>query len=168
MKRTKRLLVTAVIAATVLAVSACAGKTGTTERNETASTSEQVVTTSQAEENKSADADGIWAGATYLEDTELGEGTKTFTVEVKADEKTVTFTIHTDEKTVGAALIENGLIAGEDGEFGLYIKSVNGITADYNADQTYWAFYINGEYATSGVDTTDITEGAEYRLERTR
>jgi len=40
--------------------------------------------------------------------------------------------------------------------------------ADYDVDQTYWAFYINGEYAVSGVDTTDIDENAVYKLERTK
>ena len=58
--------------------------------------------------------------------------------------------------------MELDLIAGEDGEFGLYVKKVNGITADYDVDQTYWAFYINGEYAMSGVDKTTIAVGESY------
>ena len=60
------------------------------------------------------------------------------------------------------ALLEEGLIEGEDGAYGLYVKKVNGILADYEVNQTYWAFYINGEYAMSGVDATDIVEGATY------
>ena len=51
---------------------------------------------------------------------------------------------------------------GEDGQYGLYVKTVNGITADYDVDGTYWAFYINGEYAMSGVDVTDIAAGSTY------
>lgn len=74
------------------------------------------------------------------------------------------FVIETEEKTVGAALLKEGLIEGEEGPYGLYIKSVNGITADYDTDGTYWAFYINGEYAMSGVDTTEITPDASYML----
>ena len=35
-------------------------------------------------------------------------------------------------------------------------------TADYDVDQTYWAFYVNGEYASTGVDSTKIEEGAAY------
>ena len=46
--------------------------------------------------------------------------------------------------------------------FSLYVKKVNGITADYDVDQTYWAFYINGEYGMTGVDATDIEAGATY------
>ena len=111
---------------------------------------------------------GVWENATYRKDTELGSGAKTVVVEVKAEDQQVTFTIKTDKDTVGAALLEHDLIAGEEGAYGLYIKQVNGITADYDVDQTYWSFYINGEYAMTGVDTTEITEGATYRLEYTK
>ena len=106
-----------------------------------------------------------WATATYREDTELGTGAKTVTVEVVAKDQTVTFTIHTDKQTVGEALQEHDLLKGEEGAYGLYVKTVNGMTADYDKDQHYWAFYIDGEYALTGVDGTDITEGTTYRLE---
>ncbi len=115
-----------------------------------------------------ADATGVWENATYTEDTELGEGAKTVVVEVAAEGKTVTFTVKTDKDTVGAALIEHELLAGDESEFGLYVKAVNGMTADYDVNQCYWAFYVNGEYAMSGVDTTEITEGAVYRIEYTK
>ena len=63
---------------------------------------------------------------------------------------------------MGEALLDKGLIAGDDSEYGLYVKTVNGVTLDYDKDGMYWAFYINGEYAQTGVDSTDITAGAEY------
>ena len=110
------------------------------------------------------DATGLWENATYLNDTEFGNGNKTITVEVKVEDQSVVFTIHTDKDTVGAALIEHDLIAGDEGAYGLYIKVVNGITADYDIDQSYWAFYIDGEMAMTGVDVTDITEGTAYQL----
>ena len=111
---------------------------------------------------------GVWKNALYLEDTTFGEGKTTFMVIVKADGQSVTFTIKTDKKTVGEALMEHDLLAGEEGAYGLYVKKVNGITADYDKDQTYWALYIDGEYAMSGVDTTDVSEGKVYTLERTK
>ena len=117
---------------------------------------------------ESVDATGLWENATYLQDTEFGEGAKTVKVEVKVEEQMVTFTINTDKKTVGEALVENDLIAGDEGAFGLYVKKVNGITADYDVNQSYWAFYINGEMAMTGVDMTDIDENATYRLEYTK
>lgn len=87
--------------------------------------------------------------------------TFTFIVVDKAGAET-SFNISTDKKMVGDALIEEGLIEGEEGAYGLYVKKVNGILADYSIDQTYWAFYVNGEYAFSGVDTTPVEEGAIY------
>ena len=73
-----------------------------------------------------------------------------------------TFLVKTDEKTVGDALYALGLIDGEEGDYGLYIKSVNGIIADYDIDATYWAFYIDGSYAMSGASDTPIEEGKYY------
>lgn len=91
--------------------------------------------------------------------------TVSFTLEVTgADGETKSFDITTDAKTVGDALLEQGLIEGEQGEFGLYIKTVDGETADYNVDGHYWAFYVNGDYAMSGVDTTEIEPDAVYAL----
>ena len=108
---------------------------------------------------------GVWENATYRKDMEFGEGAKTLTVEVAAEDQVVTFTVHTDKETVGEALQEHKLIDGEEGPFGLYVKVVNGMVADYDKDQSYWSFYINGEYAMTGVDTTKIVESDVYRLE---
>ena len=95
----------------------------------------------------------------------LGEGQTEFSLLVVDQEGTeYTFQVHTDQETVGAALLEEGLIAGEEGAYGLYVTSVLGITADYEADQSYWAFYINGDYANTGVDTTTILPGDSYEL----
>ena len=111
---------------------------------------------------------GIWADAKYNEDTELGEGSKTVKVVVEAEEKKITFTIHTDETILGDALLAHELVEGEDGDFGLYIKKVNGMLADYDVDQTYWGFYQNGEYMMTGVDTTEFADGDQYELVRTK
>lgn len=97
--------------------------------------------------------------------TVLGEGETQFAfVVVDGEGKETKFEIHTDKTTVGEALLDLNLIAGEESEFGLYVKTVNGITADYDTDGTYWGFYIDGEYASTGVDSTEITAGAIYTL----
>ena len=110
----------------------------------------------------------LWASATYQTDTTLGEGAKTITVEVTAEEKTVVFTIKTDADIVGTALLENNLIAGVEGAYGLYVKTVNGMLADYDIDQTYWSFTIAGETAMTGVDQTELVDGTVYGLVRTK
>ena len=98
-----------------------------------------------------------------VELTVLGEGATKFTFTVvDKDGNETPFEIHTDKEIVGDALLELGLISGDAGAYGLYVKTVNGITADYDIDQTYWAFYINDAYAVTGVDTTKITEDDHY------
>lgn len=93
----------------------------------------------------------------------LGKGAKQFDfVVVDKDGNRTEFEIHTDKETVGEALLDLGLIAGDTGDYGLYVKTVNGITVDYDTDGKYWAFYVNDEYATSGVDFTAIAEGEVY------
>ncbi len=110
----------------------------------------------------------LWKNAMYVSDVELGEGATTLTVQVKAEDHQVTFTIHTDKTTVGEAMMEHGLLEGENQTAGMYLKRVNGITADWDVDQTYWAFYIGNDYAMTGVEKTDIEEGVTYRLERSK
>ena len=81
-----------------------------------------------------------------------------------ADGKTTDFTVSTNKKIVGEALQDEGLISGEEGQYGLYVKTVNGITLDYETDGMYWAFYENGEYATVGIDQTVIEAGDQFSL----
>ncbi len=108
--------------------------------------------------------EGLWQNAVYTQDTTLGEGAKTVTLTMEMEEKSVTFTVKTDAETVGAALMEHQLIDGDEGPYGLYIKTVNGVVADYDKDQHYWAFYVGEDYAMQGIELTPIDESARYRL----
>ena len=97
------------------------------------------------------------------EATKLGQGEKVFTFIAKdADGKETKFEISSDAATVGAALLENNLIAGDESEYGLYVKTVNGITLDYDADHMYWSFYVGDAYAEKGVDATELVAGTTY------
>ena len=95
----------------------------------------------------------------------LGTGKTAFDFKV-IDPKgnTKNFEIRTDKGTVGEALLEVGLIEGEDGPYGLYVKTVNGVTVDYDKDGKYWAFYENGQYASKGVDQTPINPDSTYEF----
>lgn len=107
--------------------------------------------------------------ATYSEDVALGEGAKTLTIKVvDNEEKEITFTIHTDAQTVGEAMMEHNLLSGEAGKYGLYIKVVNGVRADYDADGAYWGFFRGGEYMMTGVDKTTVSDGDAYELVYTK
>ena len=114
------------------------------------------------------DGGDLWADALYTADTTLGSGSAAVTVAVTAGDKTVTFTIRTDKATLGDALSEFSLLDGEMGEFGLYVKKLNGITADYDADQYYWGLFSDGEALMTGVDSTPVEDGARFELIRTK
>ena len=53
---------------------------------------------------------------------------------------------------------------GSDSGYGLYIESINGERADYNADKAYWSIYVNGEYGQNGADTQTVTDGDVFRF----
>ena len=101
--------------------------------------------------------------------TELGEGEKQFYFDVTfANEQTASYAIHTDAETVGDALVENDLIEGDESEYGLFVNTVCGETLDWDTDHMFWAFYVEGEFAETGVDSTPITEGATYSFVATK
>lgn len=133
------LLLTVLIAAMALIAVGC-------EADKTPGTTESPVVTTSASEV-----------------TVLGQGAKSFDFTVTDyDGKETAFEIHTDKEIVGDALLELELIKGEESSYGLYVKTVNGITADYDTNGLYWAFYVDGEYALTGVDSTNIEEGKAY------
>ncbi len=100
---------------------------------------------------------------TFEDGAVLGEGATSFAlVVVDVDGKETKATVKTDKKTVGEALLELGVIAGETFDFGVMIKTVNGVTLDYEVDGKYWAFYIGDEYAMTGADATEIDPTVTY------
>ena len=111
----------------------------------------------------------VWEDATYTEDTTLGQGAKTVDVYVTAADRSIKLTVKTDEETLGAALLALGVIDGDQGDFGIYIKVVNGMTADYNVDASWWGFnkvLTDGtrESMMVGVDGVTIAGGEVYEL----
>ena len=145
-KRLSFILCTVLIVAMALFTTGCNGskENGTPSANGTA-------------------ADTLKDSNVQVDSGQIGEGSTVFSFTVTdRDGNETQFEVHTDKETVGDALLELGMIDGDESEYGLYVKTVNGITADYDADGVYWAFYINDEYAPTGVDSTTITEGERY------
>ncbi len=128
----------------------------TTEVQESVQTAETTEETTQ---------DAAAEETAQTETTVIGEGkTKFLFTVVDKDGNETYFEVCTDKETVGEALQDVNLIEGEESVYGLYVKTVNGTTADYDVDKTYWAFYVDGEYAMSGIDQTTIEEGKTYSL----
>lgn len=134
------MLCIAMVAAVAVGMSGCQGKT--VDGGETTIVKEKV---------------------TMIDGETLGEGAKSFAFTVVGtDGKEITVQIKTDKEMLGEALQELNLIEGEMGEYGLYVKTVNGETLDFEKDGKYWALYVDGEYASKSADLTEITEGAAY------
>ena len=72
--------------------------------------------------------------------------------------------MRSDAEFLGPVLQEKGIIEGDMGDYGLYIKKVDGEKAVYEEDNAYWAFYVGEEYAMLGIDKTPIEDGATYKL----
>ena len=95
-------------------------------------------------------------------------GSKEYTVNVvDAEGTTVTYDGTTDAQYLSELmdeLVEEGDFSyvGEAGEYGLYITTINGITADYATDGAYWSIYVNGVYGQYGADSQPVTDGDEY------
>ena len=169
----KKLMALSLALLMTLSLVACGSKPeapATTEAATTAAASEETTaateeTTEAAEETTEAAADAADEDSVViLEDGKTyGEGATSFTfVVTDKDKNTVTVTVNTDEQTVGAALVALNLVSGSTSEYGLMVDTVNGITLDYNKDGMYWSFYINGEYAMTGVDATPVEADATY------
>lgn len=91
-------------------------------------------------------------------------GAKALTIEIiGADEAVTTKQINTDEEFLRGALEQEGLIEGMESEYGLFVITVDGYTAD-DANQEWWAFSKNGEALMTGVDETPIMDGDKFEI----
>ena len=52
----------------------------------------------------------------------------------------------------------------QNGDYGLFIQTVNGKTADYSIDHSYWAVYVNGQYGSYGISEQPVADGDTYLL----
>ena len=98
------------------------------------------------------------------------QGSREYILKVVDDNgETTEYTGHTDAEYLRGALEElekadDLTIEGEESDYGLFIDTINGVTADYSKDKAYWALYVNGEYGNYGVDSQPLTDGDIYSL----
>ena len=143
------------IAAVSLTLVSCTDKEAETPKvsSETSSVSENVSEASGVSENTSSDEFTVGQGATqFIFKAILLDGTEK------------NYTVNTDKTVLGDALIEAELISGTEGAYGLYVDTVCGEYHKWEDDGKYWALYIDGEYAMTGIDSTAIKSGKTYVL----
>lgn len=91
-------------------------------------------------------------------------GEKRFTLKVTHGDGTeFSAKVTTKKDTVGEALLDEALIVGEDGPYGLYVKTVDGETAD-ETKQQWWCLTKDGENVNTGVDSTAVEDGVTYEF----
>ena len=93
------------------------------------------------------------------------EGGKNITViVVHGDGTQKEFTYGTNAEYLGEVILGEGLVVGEEGPYGLVFDTVDGETASWEENQSYWALYVGEEYATTGADGVVLTDGGVYKL----
>lgn len=107
---------------------------------------------------------GVWL-ATRPETTQ-GEKVITVTV-IHADGTSKAFTYDTDAEYLADVLVAEGLVEGDNTEYGLTIHTVDGEKASWEENRSYWALYIGEEYATTGASATPVNDGDTFKLEYT-
>lgn len=95
------------------------------------------------------------------------QGKKAVTIEV-VDQTGVStvYEVKTDEEFLYDAIMNDSEIKleGEEGDYGFYIIAVNGVTADYNVDASYWSLYVNGNYGQVGISEQIVNDGDSFAL----
>ncbi len=104
---------------------------------------------------------GLWVATR----PETAQGSKAYTVTViHADGTEKVFQYTTDAEYLGDALLAEGLIAGEDGPYGLTLLTVDGEDAIWEEHHAYWSLLIGEEYSTTGVSDTPLYDGSSFTL----
>ncbi len=94
------------------------------------------------------------------------EGSKTIAISITHKDGTVKeLTLHTDAQYLLDAIQEydKDLLQGEQGQYGLYIKTIDGYTCVETA-QEWWGYTKSGEYVETGVELTPIYDGDSYEF----
>lgn len=91
-------------------------------------------------------------------------GAKTLTVEVVHKDGTKKeFTFQTETEYLGDALVEGKVVEENQGDYGLYILTADGETAD-EGKQEWWKLTQAGEGLQVGADAQPILDGERYEL----
>jgi hypothetical protein len=92
-------------------------------------------------------------------------GTKTITVTVvHKDGSEKVFTCATEEEYLGKVLVNENIVVGSYGEFGLYFDTADGEKADWNVDNGWWQVFIGEEAAITGADQIPVANGDTFKL----
>ena len=110
----------------------------------------------------------VMLGVYTMTRPETAEGAKAYTVTVIHSEgEQKVFQLNTAGEYLSEALLAAGLIAGEEGPYGLTVITVDGEDAVWDTDNAYWCIYIGEEMATVGISEIPVYDGSAFTLEYT-
>lgn len=116
-------------------------------------------------ENELPQHDGFTTAALQQNLIEIGFGSQKISFIVTHRDGTIKkYIVHTDEESVGEALYNLKLIDGEKEEYGLYVKTVDGETLNYNTDGAFWSLFVDGKVSSLGVDFVKLTDGESFEF----
>lgn len=102
----------------------------------------------------------------FSADTQDGDKTITFTV-VYEDGSDKEWKISTDAEYLADALLEEKLISESEYSGGFYTV-IDGVTADYNADQAWWCITEDGVMTSVGMNELAIEDGDSFEATYTK
>lgn len=109
----------------------------------------------------------VFAMVFFLFKPKAAQGAKSITIEVVDNNANSTmYDVHTDAEYLRQAMEEaDGLeFSGSESEYGMMVETVNGVTADWNVDQSYWGFFVNGDYCNYGIDSQPVADGDAFQI----
>lgn len=162
------LLLSLVLVLTMLA--GCGNDASTSESSVPSSSAVSQVQESSQEDSSTSETSQLKPEPRTADESsvasEAGEDaeTKEITFQVvHGDGSTKDFTISTTASNLREALEQEGLIAGEESSYGLFVKTVDGETVD-DANQEWWCLTKGGEMWNYGVDDTEISDGDAFEF----
>lgn len=162
------LLLSFVLVLTMLA--GCGNDASTSQSSNPSSSTVSQVEESSSEDSSASESSQLQPEPRTAEDSSAAEDagddvqTKEITFQVvHGDGSTKDFTISTTASNLREALEGEGLIAGDESSYGLFVKTVDGETVD-DANQEWWCLTKGGEMWNYGVDDTEISDGDAFEF----
>lgn len=169
-KLNKKFLALLLAVMMVMSLTACGDKAPTEEVAESpvvesaAPEAADAEAPADAEAEAPADADAEAPADTKEETPADAEAVKNLTITVvHGDGTKKEIAVSTEAENLRAALEPEGIIAGDESEFGLFVKTVDGETAD-DSKQQWWCVTKDGVMTETGVDGVMIADGESYEF----
>lgn len=167
MKKLISVIASLALAACLLAACGNSASSAASESVSSEAVSSEVVS-SEAVSSEAVSSEAASSEAVSGEESSEAAAEATFTV-VDADGNSTEIALSiTEGEKLSDALVAAGVISKEEAAAG-FVTTVNGVTADYNADGAWWCLTdAAGEMTTVGVADIELHNGDSYAFTYTK